>query len=713
MAEYKWPPMAERSWIGKRISRLDGPQKSGGRAKYGSDLNPAQMLYAAILVSPYAHAKVNSLDVSAAKSSPGVASVVVLEDAGKEIQWEGAIIAAVAAETEPQARDAVRKIKVDWQVMPHLVHDHDLTLAGNRAKPAGEQIQGDPDAARSSAAHTVSGIYGIPVLTHCCLEPHGQVIQWKGSEITVWPSTQAVSNYAGDLGAQIEVPATAIKVEQDHIGGGFGSKFQSDQWAAFCARLSKDAGGRPVKLFLDRNVELMIAGNRPSHYAKITLAADNAGKITLWESESWSSGGLAGGNIPPIPYVFTKIANQRKNHHAVSTNNGPQRAWRAPNHPQASFLTCAAIDDLAAKMGRDPLDVFLANADLTARPEAYTRQLEKAAKLIDWKANWKGRGKDRKGHMAYGLGIGVNTWGGAGHDSRTTARIHPDGTVEVECGTQDLGTGTRTIMTQVAADTLGLPMDAIMLKIGRNAYPPSGASGGSTTVGGVSSSARIALTDALNQLFEQVSASLDNTPAANLEAKNGRIQVKGNPSKGMSWRDACRKLASPIEAQGQNNPRNPRGLNTGGVAGVQMAKVSVDVETGVVTLDKIVAVQDCGLIINPKTAESQVYGAMIMNVCGSLYEERIVDQITGRMLNADMEFYKLAGAPDIGEMIVELEIDEENDSRGVIGLGEPPTVGGIAAISNAVANAIGVRVPMVPLTPRRVLDALNGNGRIS
>ncbi len=709
MADYAWPKMSERSLIGKRISRLDGPQKSGGRAKYGSDMNPQKLLYAAVLTSPHARAKINSIDLSAAKASPGVTAAIALEEPGKEVQWEGTILAAVAAETELQARDAVRKIKVDFQLLPHLVKDDSVAKAGNNAKPAGEQVQGDPDAGKSAAAVTCSGFYGLPVLTHCCLEPHGQTIQWVGNEITSWPSTQAVSNYAGDLGAQLEVPATAIKVHQDHIGGGFGSKFQSDQWGAFCARLSKESGGRPVKYFLDRNIELMIAGNRPSHYAKVTLGADASGKLTLWESESWSSGGIGGGNIPPIPYVFTKIPNQRKNHHAISTNNGGQRAWRAPNHPQASYITCCAIDDLAAAMGKDPLEVFLANASLTTREEAYTRQLNKAAKHIEWASKWKGRGKNRQGYLAKGLGIGVNTWGGAGHESTATARIHPDGAVEIECGTQDLGTGTRTIMTQVAAETFGLPMDGIRLKIGENAYPSSGASGGSTTVGGVSSSTRIAATDALNLLFEKVAPSLDNAAPGDLEARNGRIQVKGNPNKGMSWTEACKKLGvAPIEVQGRNNPRNPRGLNTGGVAGVQMAEVTVDMETGVVVLDKIVAVQDIGLVVNPKTADSQVYGAMIMNVCGALFEERVVDEITGRMLNADMEFYKLAGAPDIGEMVCELEVDEANDSRGIIGLGEPPTVGGIAAIGNAVANAIGVRVPMVPLTPRRVLDALNG-----
>jgi xanthine dehydrogenase YagR molybdenum-binding subunit len=709
MAVYTWPKMSERTLIGKPISRLDGPQKSGGRAKYSSDVNPPELLYGAILTSPYAHAKVKSIDLSPARSSAGVTAVVAVAEPGAEIQWEGSIIAAVAAETEVQARDAARKIKVEWEVLPHLVKDDSVAQAGVHAKPAGEQIQGDPDEAKSSAAHTASGFYGLPVLTHCCLEPHGQVVQWKGNEILVWPSTQSVSNYAGDLGAQLSVPATAIKVQMDHIGGGFGSKFQSDQWGAFAAQLSKESGGRPVKFFLDRNLELMIAGNRPSHYAKVTVAADANGKITLWESESWSSGGIGGGNIPPIPYVFTRIPNQRKNHHAISTNNGPQRAWRAPNHAQASYLTCCAIDDLAARMDKDPLEVFLVNVENTTRAEAYRRQLQKGARLIDWSSKWKGRGKSRQGHIARGLGIGINTWGGAGHESTATARIHPDGTVEVECGTQDLGVGTRTVMTQVAAETLGLTMDGIRLKIGSNAYPPSGASGGSTTVGAVTSATRIACTDALNLLFEKVSPSLDNAPVDTLEAKGGRIYVKGNPSKGMSWVEACKKLGvSPVEAQGRNNPRNPRGLNTGGVAGIQMAEVVVDMETGVITLEKMVAVQDFGLVVNPKTAASQIYGAMIMNICGALYEERIVDQATGRMLNADMEFYKLAGAPDIGQLIVEMEIDEENDSRGVIGLGEPPAVGGIAAIGNAVANAIGVRVPVVPLSPRRVLDAMDG-----
>jgi xanthine dehydrogenase YagR molybdenum-binding subunit len=175
----------------------------------------------------------------------------------------------------------------------------------------------------------------------------------------------------------------------------------------------------------------------------------------------------------------------------------------------------------------------------------------------------------------------------------------------------------------------------------------------------------------------------------------------------MAWRDACKKMGvTPITAMGENDQRNPGGLIDGGVGGVQIADVSVDTETGIVTINKIAVVQDCGLIINPKTAESQCFGATIMSICGALYEERIMDAQTGRFLNADMEFYKLAGIKDIGEIEVHLDISPQHDSRGVIGLGEPPVVPGIAAIANAVANAIGVRVPRVPMTPDRVLAAL-------
>ncbi|MGC8761161.1 MAG: xanthine dehydrogenase family protein molybdopterin-binding subunit [Bryobacteraceae bacterium] len=711
MPEYKWPEMSKRRVMGKRISRLDGIEKASGRAKYNSDLNKPGMLHGAVLVCPYAHARVKSIDVSEAEKHPGVKGVRVVSPAGTEIQWAHWEVAFVAAETELAARDALKKIHVEYEVLPHVVHEADLKKVMGSAKAAGEQIEGDPDQALKQAAVVSEGFYGIPVLEHSCLEPHGNVVSWTpDNKVELNPSTQAVTSIRGDMARAVNVPAANVHVHQDHIGGGFGSKFQPDRWGVEAAHLSKMAGGRPVKLFLERPVEQVIAGCRPSAYARIKLGADKDGKIILWESESWSTGGVGGGGSPPIPYVYTRIPNQRKNHWAVSTNTAPIRAWRAPNHPQASFLTCAAMEDLAAKMKMDPLELFLKNVSLTARPDTYERQLKKAAEMAEWKKLWHPRGESGKGHLKRGLGIGVCTWGGAGHDSTARCNIHPDGTVEVELGSQDLGTGTRTVIAQVAAESLGLNVTDVRVKIGDTNYPPSGTSGGSTTVGGVSTSTRKATLNALEKLFEEVAPSL-GVPATELEAVDGRIQVKGNPAKSLSWKAACAKLGvKTISETGQNIPRDApkEGLNTGGVGGVQIADVTVDVETGLVKMNRLIAVQDCGTIINPKTAESQVYGACIMSICGALMEERVMDAITGRMLNNDLEFYKLAGIKDIGEILVHLEIDEINDRRGVIGLGEPPVIGGIAAISNAVANAIGVRVPFVPLTPMNVLNALSG-----
>jgi xanthine dehydrogenase YagR molybdenum-binding subunit len=287
--------------------------------------------------------------------------------------------------------------------------------------------------------------------------------------------------------------------------------------------------------------------------------------------------------------------------------------------------------------------------------------------------------------------------------------IHPDGTIDVDLGSQDLGTATRTMIAMVAAETFGLTVNQITVGIGDTQFPPSGGSGGSTTIGGVSVSSRKASVNALGKIFDLLAPTM-GVEADQLEAIDGRIQQKGNPSKSITWKQACAKLGTQtITETGQNIPKDApkEGLINQGAAGVQMADVSVDIETGIVKMNRMVAVQDCGLVVNPRTAESQVFGACIMSTCAALMEERIMDQQTGRVLNADMEFYKLSGISDIGEILVHMDITPENDARGIIGLGEPPAISGVAAIANAVANAIGVRVGMVPLTPNRVLAALS------
>ncbi len=781
MTDYQWPDPATRPLLGKRISRVDGPIKSSGRAKYTYDYNPSGLLAGKILGCPYAHARITSIDTSAAEKMKGVKAVQVIQKPGTEIFWAGDEIIAVAAVDEATADDAIRAIKVQYDVLPHFVSDaeppkniaatsgplsrenfedmednqvpdeqviaaiqkngisfhpddkylKDAQESGvNRKviealrtakyaeakgpsspyKKTAVQTQGQPDKAFASAAAVSEGLYGASCITHCCLETHGMASEWPSdNELLVHISTQNLSGIAPQLAGPLSIPAGNIQVMQQYIGGGFGSKFSPDRWGVASAQLSKAAGGKPVKIMLDRAAEQEVAGMRPSGFARVKVAADKDGRLVAWESRSWGTGGMGGGGSPPLPYIF-EIPNQRKQHIAISTNQGSARAWRAPNHPQAAMITMGALDDLAAKMNMDPLEVITRNLEIAGpRATIYHDELPIAAEMMQWKQNWHPRGDKTAGPVKRGLGMSLHTWGGRGHNSDCDLTIHPDGSVEIKMATQDLGTGCRTIITIVAADTLGIPMDQVKLLIGDSRYPVSGASGGSTTSGGVTSSTRRAAVDARNQLFAKVAPALKAQPEE-LEAVNATVRVKSDPSRSLSWKDACAKIgAMPMTVRGKNPDKSkPPDLTNSGVGGVQMADVSVDTETGIVRVNKMVAVQDCGLIVDVKTAESQVMGALIMGISYALYEEKILDPVTGRMLNPNMEFYRLAGIADIGELKVHMMTGKGYDERGVIGLAEPPVVSPGAAISNAVANAIGVRVPFLPLSPARVLEALEG-----
>ena len=775
--KYNWPAAGQRTLIGKRVSRVDGPAKSSGRAKYTYDVHPAGMLYGKVVRSPYAHAKVTSVDTSTAEKMPGVAAVHVIQGPGSEIHWAGDDIVVVAAVDEGAAEDAARAVKVEYQPLPHFVDDftqpknvpedngpmdredfismlrnqvpdaqvvsaiktrgitfkpekglidalrqnqigEDVISALQAApvkdpgeKPASpyrkeaEQTKGDPDKAFKEAEVVSEGVYGCPVITHCCLETHGSVAEWPDKDhLFSHISTQNVSGLAGQFAQALKIPAGNVHVHQDNIGGGFGSKFGIDRWGAYTAEVSRKAGGKPVRYMLERAPELEVAGCRPSAHARVRVGAKKDGTLLAWESESWGTGGPGGGGPPPMPYVL-EIPNQRKGHVAVLTNIGPARAWRAPNHPQGCLITMAALDDTAAKLNMDPVELLLKNLSLTQRENVYREELAIASDLMAWKKKWHPRGQGGSGPVKSGVGVAIHTWGGRGHNSNCALTIHPDGSVDIKMGSQDLGTGTRTAILMVAGDTLGLPIDKIQLYIGDNQYPPDGGSGGSTTIGGVSSSTRRAAVDARDQLLAKVAPALKAQPQ-DLEIVNQVIRVKSAPSRSMSWKDACARLGTqPIQALGKNP--GPGDLISSGVGGAVMADVSVDTETGIVKMNKMVCAQDCGLIINMKTAESQVYGAMIMGIASTLYEEKIMDPTTGTMLNPNMDFYRLAGIGDVGELVVHMMTGKGYDERGPIGLGEPPTVGPMAAISNAVANAIGVRVPFMPITPERVVTALN------
>lgn len=697
--QWSWP--SERRLIGQRIPRLDGAIKATGEATYSYDINQPRLCYGKILRCSHGRARIVSLNMTAAERAPGVVAVHVLAETGAILRYHGDPIAAVAAETEEQARDARRLIEVEYEVLPHVVTEEDAMLPDAPQVNEDGNIRigrlrssGDVQAALEDADVNFEGIFRTQVQTHSSLETHGVVAEWNGDDLTVWASTQGVHAIRQSLSNYFEIPATRVHVVTPVMGGGFGSKLGPGVEDATAAELARSSG-RPVKILLERDEEHLDTGNRPSAVARVKAGATQDGTLTAFEATGYGTGGITSGANFPMPYIYS-VANSYYQATAIYTDAGNQRAMRAPGHPQGSFITEAVMDELATRLQMDPVEFRQNNLP---EDSLWGEQLDLGAARIGWE-NWHTPGDPTPGPIKKGLGCAISTWGSGGGRTRASCTIHPDGSVEMNTGTQDIGTGTRTIVAIVTAEILGLEVEDITVNIGNSDYPYSGSSGGSTTIPSVCPAVRVTAGLALEALFEQIAPQLE-VAADQLEARVGAIGVVGNPGRSWSWSEACRILGSqPISVDGQWEP----GLSSSGVNGAQFAAVTVDTETGVVTVDKVSAFHDCGLVIDELTAESQVNGGIIGGLSYALFEERIMDRPTGRMVNPDFEMYHVAGPSDMPEFDVHMMDVPE---RGVLGLGEPPTIPTAAAIANAVANAIGVRVHSLPITPEKVLAALH------
>ena len=707
-AKYPWP-LSGAAVLGQSTKRIDGPQKVSGAAKYSYDIGRPGLLHGRILRSPHAHARLVSVDVSAAEKAAGVKAVLTVAEPGKKLMYQGEEVAAVAAVTEEQARDAARLIKVEYEVLPHVATETSAMRAGAPAVFDGGNVREGPveeagnlDAGFAAAAHVVEATYTTQVQTHVCLETHGCVCEWEGEKLTAWVSTQAVHGTREGFAEALKIPQANVRVITEFMGGGFGSKFGPDSQGVICARLAKQAGA-PVKLMLDRKEEHLVAGNRPSSVSKIRAGAAADGTCTAFDAETSGTGGAGVGAGFPLPYIYT-FPNRRRRHRDVYTTAGPARAFRAPGHPQGCFATEMLMDELADKVRMDPVEFRIKNLPAEAPNAMWRRYFAIGAEKFGWNRR-HATGDSATGPIRRGMGCAANRWGGGGRGTKAHVEILPDGGIVVRCGTQDIGTGTRTIVGMVAAETLGVPLDAVKVEIGDSLYPFSGGSGGSTTAAAVTPAIRVTAGKAFDALAARVAPALGAEPAA-LVARDGRVHVKDNPQKGLTWKEACRRLGTePVAVDGEWEA----GLSASGTSGVQFAEVEVDIETGVTKVTRMLCVQDCGLLIDPLTARSQCYGGIIMGINWALFEERILDRNTGQMVNPNMEWYLLAGMSDVPQIDVMLMNQPE---RGVIGLGEPPTVSTAAAVANAVANAIGVRIRSLPLSPQRIVSALLEQERV-
>ncbi len=691
-----WKKLDDMQVLSKDLPRVDAPDKVSGRAKYTHDVRLPGMLYAALLTSPHPAAKVISIDASAVQKLPGVRAVLTDAHPTGTVRFAGEYVAAVAATSPEIARDALDLFVVHYEERSFVVSTDAALQEGaprvfadrENEQEARVREEGDVEAAFAAAHVVVEGAYRTQVQTHSPLETHGSVAQWDGDRLTVWDSTQAVHGVREGIAGMLEIPADKVRVICEHMGGGFGAKLQPGLYSVLAARLAKQAGA-PVQLMLSRRDEHLSVGNRPDSIQQVRAGASADGKLIAFDAKTWGTSGISGGAGVSLPYVYA-VPNWRTAHSDVLTNGGGGRAFRAPGRPQAAFSMEQVMDELAEKLGLDPLEFRLRNDPNETRQQQWALGAER----FGWSARQPANSDT--GPIKRGMGLGASIWFTGGRGTQVQMSVHGDGAVAVRCGTQDIGTGTRTYVAAIAAEELGLPVERITPLIGDSEYPYSGGSGGSTTVPSVAPAVKNAAEKTRAKLAERAVGLLGGG-VDDVVFAAGRVRCNGQS---IAFEELCAALGTEVLTV---HGEWVEGLSGSGVAGCQFVEVEVDTYTGRIEVLRVLSVSDCGLILDRLTTRSQINGAIIQGVSYALFEERMMDAVTGTMVNAEFENYKIAGAletPDIDIVLF------DQPERGVIGIGEPPTIPTSAAIANAVYNAIGVRMRQLPMTPDRVLNAL-------
>lgn len=756
MAADEPPPLglnSELSVLGKRTPRLDGRLKVTGAAKYTADVRLPGMLFARMVTSPHPHARVISIDTSAAAAHPQVRAVHILErvrdvaelrDKSKElpskypvVRFAGQPIAAVAATTQHAADEAARLVKVEYEPLPFVV-DKDVArkddspkvfpgaadqsgTAGGGGGPSGVKQTGNvrgpvrrgkkPDDVENGfkeADVIVEGEFRTQVQTHSALETHGVVADWKPEGLTVYASTQGTASVRDELAEIFELKKSQVRVVTEFMGGGFGAKFGAGNFGVLATHLSKKANA-PVRLMLDRKDEHLSVGNRPDSVQRLRIGAKRDGTLTAIQLEAYGTAGTGtgAGCAGPAQNMYTcgAVATEESD---VFTHAGPAAAFRAPGHPQGCFALEQLIDELAEKLNVDPL----ALRDKIDKSDSRREERRIGAERVGWSRR-HAAGADA-GAVKRGLGVAQAIWYRfVDMDSSVEVRITRDGSVELMSGVQDIGGGIRTALAQVVAEELGLKPQDVTVRIGDTAFPAGPASGGSVTTGSITPPTRNAAHKVKLQLLEQVARAL-GVGAEQLSLRGGSVYVadaQGHSVPRLTFRQAASKLQTEQIAARADRSKDYVAAGEGNVrhtyGGVQFAEVAVDTETGVIKVERVVAVHDCGRPLNPLAVESQVNGGVLQGISYALYEDRVLDRQTGRMVNANLEQYKIVGAretPKIESVIIEEYIGRSSTDAG--GIGEPSTIPTAAAVANAVYNATGVRVRELPMTPARVLAAL-------
>ena len=733
-----WGDEARLSQVGRPVPRVAGKARVTGQALYTVDVRLPGQLTARVLRSPHPHARITAVDGTRAESLPGVHLIwhrdeppPVTAFRGRdlfpaEVAYEGAEVALVVARDDRAAEDALEAIEVAFEPLPFvtgidaaLAEDAPSALSGtggNVINPEGRRyVRGDVERGWEEAAVKVDLAFTTPNASHSPLETHAVVARWEGDQLTVWESTQGIFSVRQDVAEALGISQDRVRVICDYMGGGFGAKQRAGRHTILAALASRETG-RPVAVRLGRRDEQLAGGYRPASRQRIRIGAAEDGALVCLEHDAWEHMGAHGHRgyavTGPTESLYA-CPNVRTSVRGVRANSDRGRAFRGPGYLEGIFALESAMDVLAAKLGLDPLELRLRNyaPDDPVSGEPYTSKglreaYEIGAELIGWRQ--RAEVLRPEGPCRRGWGMASQIWGGGGGPpANAVAKVLPDGGVEVIVGVQDIGTGTRTVLSQIAADELGLGLEAVRVVVGNTEAAPYGpTSAGSQTLASAGPAVRSAARACLRQVIGMAAQMLgeEGREEEAFEVQDGEIFLREDPAVRIPLRRVTEKMDGyTVVGDGARGP-NPQGrrINT---FGVQFAEVEVNVETGQIRVVKVVAVHDVGRVINPLTATNQVHGGIVQGVGLSIMEERVVDDQTGLQMTADLEGYKLPtmmDAPQIDAAFVDRP-DTEANSVGAKGLGEPPIIPAPAALANAVSDAIGVRVTDLPMTPARVL----------
>ncbi|WP_086820653.1 xanthine dehydrogenase family protein molybdopterin-binding subunit [Allokutzneria sp. NRRL B-24872] len=706
--------------IGKPFDRVDGVIKTTGAAKFSGDQLHPGLAHAALTHASIARGRIVEINTTDATKVPGVLAVITHRNAPKmklptarlgpvvtgssvsclntdEVHWDGQPVALVVADTQEAARAATARVHVTYEPLPSTVEFRaaDTKPQKNSMLQHGSASKGDAVAALGSAPVSVDREYSTPPQNHNAIEPHTTTALWDGDRLTVHDSTQNIDGVRRTLSSAFGVPLDNIRVVAEHVGGGFGGKFQV--WpGTLLAVLAARVTGRPVRLMLSREGVYRTVGGRTPSVQRVAIGADRDGRMTSLIHTSATRLGRTGGSPEGVTIQSSHLYDAQNillQQNIVELDLLANTAMRAPGEAIGTFALESAVDELAHELGMDPIELRMRN-EPTRDPigdKPFSRRnlraaYELGAKEFGWEQRTPQPRSMRDGRWLVGWGVATAFHPPAHLVANATLRFSADGTALLRCGFHEMGMGSATAQAQITADALGIPFEAVRVEYGDSRLPVGPMAGGSNQTATVASAVQAAAAKLRRALGGEVSVAA--------LARKGKPHVEVSVGFGRAANQV--RLVSKFLRDRRNWVR--------ATTGAQFCEVRVDADTGEIRVSRWVGAFDCGTVINPKTAASQLRGGIVLGIGTALSEETLVDPRTGRIMNPSLTEYHVPVHADVPQIDVHcLNEPDPTMPAGVLGVGEVGVTGAAAAVANAVFHATGKRVRDLPITLDKVV----------